>query len=88
MAYELPSQSRKLNKLGMLIRDPRVDTKYNNRPCQAYLLACFDQNIINIKCQIKSMMYTVLKSHAYDNILAIKCFCTSTNFSCTCICRF
>ena len=30
---------------------------------------------------MKSMTYTVLESHAYDNVLIINYFCTTTNFS-------
>ena len=29
------------------------------------------------------MTYTVLESHAYDSVLVIKYFCTTTNFSLT-----
>ena len=28
------------------------------------------------------MTYTVLESHAYDNVLVIKYFCATTSFSC------
>ena len=49
---------------------------------------CFDQNIINIKCQTKNMAYTVLESHAYNNVLVIKYFCTTTNFSFTHVRRY
>ena len=47
---------------------------------------CFDQNIISIKCQIKRMAYTVLSSHAYDDVLVTQFFCTTTNFSRSYIC--
>ena len=50
-------------------------------PYQAYFFACFDQNIMKNKCQMKSMTYTVLESHGYDNVLVIKYFCPTTNFS-------
>ena len=33
--------------------------------CEAYFFACFDQNITNNKCQMKSMMHTVLESCAW-----------------------
>ena len=36
-----------------------------------------------MKWQMKIMTYTVLEPYAYDNILVIKYFCTTTNFSCT-----
>ena len=36
---------------------------------------------INIKCQIKSIMYAALESYAYDNILVIKYFCITMNFT-------
>ena len=49
---------------------------------------CFDQNIINIKCQTKNMAYTVLESHAYNNVLVIKYFCTTTKFSLTHVRRY
>ena len=49
---------------------------------EAYFFACFDQNITNNKCQMKSMMHTVL-DHAHDNILVLKYFFTTTNFSST-----
>ena len=32
---------------------------------------------------MKSMTYAALESYAYDNVLGIKYFCTTTNFSCT-----
>ena len=34
-----------------------------------------------MKCQMKSMAYNILESHADDNILVIKYFCMATNFS-------
>ena len=43
-------------------------------PCKAYFFVCFDQMLISIKCQMKSMTYTVLESYAYDNVLVIKYF--------------
>ena len=52
-----------------------------NPHLEALFFACFDENIIIIKCQIKGMTNTILESHAYDNVLVIKYFCTTTIFS-------
>ena len=52
-----------------------------NPHLEALFFACFDENIIIIKCQIKGMTYTIFESHAYDNVLVIKYFCTTTIFS-------
>ena len=48
-------------------------------PCQAYFFSCFDQNR-NIKRQINNMLYTILKSFACDNVLAIKILVQSPIF--------
>ena len=32
---------------------------------------------------MKSMTYAIFESDAYDNVLVVKYFCTTTNFSCT-----
>lgn len=41
----------------------------------------FDQSIINIKRQIKSMTYVALEYHAYNDALVTKNFCMTTSFS-------